>query len=212
MPCRRLCCHRQARRAAEGTVGASASYLPFPYLPSSLGLIFGPVSEQRLFLTAFGEVLLYIIGGILFVLVSFFVSRLLRPHRPNDQKLSTYESGEEAIGSAWAQFNIRFYIIALIFILFEVEILFLFPWATVFAKKELIEQTNGAWGWFSVIEVVVFIFILALGLAYAWINGHLDWIKPEPSPTDFKSPVPKELYQRVNDAYAPKAGKNDYKE
>jgi NADH-quinone oxidoreductase subunit A len=161
------------------------------------------VDNEEIFLSAFGEVLLFIIGGILFVLVAFFVSGLLRPHRPNEQKLSTYESGEEAISSAWTQFNIRFYIVALIFLLFEVEILFLFPWATIFAKKELLEQTNGLWGWFSVIEVVIFIFILALGLAYAWVNDHLDWIKPEPNPTEMKSPVPKELYQKINEQYAP---------
>ena len=165
-------------------------------------LIFGPVNNQEIFLSAFGEVLLFIIGGILFILVAFFVSGLLRPNRPNEQKLSTYESGEEAIGSAWAQFNIRFYIVALIFLLFEVEILFLFPWATIFAKKELIEQTNGWWGWFSVIEVAIFILVLALGLAYAWVNGHLDWIKPDPSPTQIKSPVPGHLYQKINDRYS----------
>ena len=164
-------------------------------------LIFDPVNNPENFLSAFGEVLLFIIGGILFVLVAFFVSGLLRPHRPNAQKLSTYESGEEAISAAWTQFNIRFYIVALIFLLFEVEILFLFPWATVFAKKELQEQTNGLWGWFSVVEVVIFILILALGLAYAWVNGHLDWIKPEPNPTQMKSPVPPELYQKINDQY-----------
>lgn len=157
--------------------------------------------ESAIYLTAFGEVLLFIIGGILFVMVAFFTSRLLRPHRPNAEKLSTYESGEEPVSSAWTQFNIRFYIVALIFLLFEVEILFLFPWATVFAKKELIEQTNGAWGWFSVTEVVIFIGVLALGLAYAWVNGHLDWIKPEPAPTRTESPVPRHLYDNINQVY-----------
>ena len=93
------------------------------------------MNNQEVYLSAFVEVLLFIIGGILFILVSFFVSSLLRPNRPNAQKLSTYESGEEAISSAWTQFNIRFYIVALIFLLFEVEILFLFPWATIFSKK-----------------------------------------------------------------------------
>jgi len=160
------------------------------------------VNSEELFLSAFGEVLLFIIGGILFILIAFFTSALLRPARPNAQKLSTYESGEEAISTAWTQFNIRFYIVALIFLLFEVEIIFLFPWATVFAKKELLEETNGLWGWFSVIEVVIFIAILALGLAYAWVNGHLDWIKPEPDPTQMKSPVPAELYEKINERYA----------
>jgi NADH-quinone oxidoreductase subunit A len=159
------------------------------------------VNSEEIFLSAFGEVLLYIIGGIIFILVSFFVSSLLRPNRPNTQKLSTYESGEEAISAAWTQFNIRFYIVALIFLLFEVEILFLFPWATVFSNQTLVQETNGMWGWFSVIEVVMFILILALGLAYAWVNGHLEWVKPEPDPTKVKSPVPAALYEKINERY-----------
>ena len=168
------------------------------------------VNSQEIYLSDFGEVLLYIIGGALFIAVSLFVSCLLRPNRPNSQKLATYESGEDPITSAWAQFNVRFYLIALIFILFEVEVLFLFPWATVFAKKELLEQTGGRWGWFSVIEAVIFIGILALGLAYAWVNGHLDWVKPDPQPTELQSPVPRNLYEKVNEHYAgpqaPKTG------
>ena len=167
------------------------------------------MNNREIYLSAFGEVLLYIVGAALFVLISFFVSSLLRPHRPNAQKLSTYESGEEPVSSAWTQFNIRFYIVALIFLLFEVEILFLFPWSTIFAKKELMDETDGLWGWFSVIEVVIFIAILALGLAYAWVNGHLDWIKPEPSPTQMKSPVPKELYRKINEEYARRGGDHD---
>lgn len=159
------------------------------------------MDQKAIYLSAFGEVLLFITGGILFILTAFFVSGLLRPNRPNAQKLSTYESGEEAISSAWTQFNIRFYIVALIFLLFEVEILFLFPWATVFANRELIEASNGLWGWFSVIEVVIFIVILALGLAYAWVNGHLDWIKPEPSATEVRTNVPAELYKKINERY-----------
>src|SRR5262245_36546110 len=107
---------------------------------------------DQLHISGFGEVLLYIIGGTLFILAGLFTSRLIRPSRPNAEKLTTYESGEEPISAAWTQFNIRFYIIALIFILFEVEIVFLFPWATVFAKKELIEQTDGRWGWVALTE------------------------------------------------------------
>ncbi len=167
------------------------------------------MDNQEVYLSAFGEVLLYIIGGILFIVISLFASSLLRPNRPSAQKLSTYESGEEAISSPWIQFNIRFYIVALIFLLFEVEILFLFPWATVFADKRLLEETNGLWGWFSVVEVVIFIGVLALGLAYAWVNGHFDWVKPEPEPTKIKSPVPKDLYQKINQRYARRETSND---
>jgi NADH-quinone oxidoreductase subunit A len=158
-------------------------------------------SVNETYISEFGEVLLFLIGGVVFLLVAFFVSKLIRPHRPNDQKLSTYESGEEAIGSAWTQFNIRFYIVALIFILFEVELIFLFPWATIFSRKELIEETNGLWGWFTFAEMVIFILILALGLAYAWVNGLLEWVKSEQKATDFKSNVPRELYDKINDKY-----------
>jgi NADH-quinone oxidoreductase subunit A len=152
-------------------------------------------------ISEFGEILLYIVGGALFIIITLFVSKLVRPNRPNTEKLLAYESGEEAVGPAWTQFNIRFYIVALIFILFEIEIIFLFPWATVFANKELMQQTDGAWGWFAVIEAVIFIVVLALGLAYAWAKGHLDWIKPDPKPTPHQSPVPNEYYQKINQQY-----------
>ncbi len=158
-----------------------------------------PVNQE--YISEFGEVLLFLIGGVVFILVAFLVSKLIRPNRPNAQKLSTYESGEEPVSSAWTQFNIRFYIVALIFILFEVELVFLFPWATIFARKELIEETGGLWGWFSFAEMLIFIFVLALGLAYAWVNGLLDWVKPEQELTDYKPIVPKELYNKINEKY-----------
>jgi NADH-quinone oxidoreductase subunit A len=158
------------------------------------------MSEQE-YLSAWGEVILFLVAGLLFVVSALLVSRLIRPHRPNAEKLSPYESGEEPQGVAWVQFNIRFYIIALIFLLFEVEIVFLFPWATIFADKELISQTEGMWGWFALTEMIVFIAILAIGLAYAWVNGYLDWAKADPQPSEYKSPVPKELYANINERY-----------
>ncbi len=162
------------------------------------------MDPRQQYLSDFGEILLFLIAGILFVVGALLTSRLIRPNRPNVEKLSTYESGEETTGTTWTQFNIRFYIIALIFLLFEVEIIFLFPWSTIFANEKLIAETQGAWGWFALTEMIIFILILALGLAYAWVNGHLDWIKPEPKPTEFKSPVPKELYDKVNEFYRPR--------
>lgn len=157
--------------------------------------------DQPQYLSEFGEVLLFIVGGVLFVLSALIVSFLVRPNRPNPEKLATYESGEEPVSAAWSQFNMRFYIIALIFILFDVELVFLFPWATIFARKEFIETTNGSWGWFTMIEMTIFILILALGLAYAWVNGFLDWVKPNPKPTEFRSSVPRKLYDELNEKY-----------
>jgi NADH-quinone oxidoreductase subunit A len=156
---------------------------------------------QENYLSEFSQVLLFLIVGIVFILGGLITSWLIRPNRPNPEKLSTYESGEEAVGNAWGQFNIRFYIIALIFLLFEVEIVLLFPWATVFASKKLIEATNGVWGWMALIEMFVFVAVLVVGLAYAWVNGYLDWVKPEPKPTQLKSVVPGEMYEKINMKY-----------
>ena len=137
----------------------------------------------------------------MFVLVVLTIGKLLRPDRPNPEKLSSYECGEDATGNAWTQFNPRFYIIALIFILFEIEIVFLIPWSIVFGNKDLINETNGLWGWFSLAEVFIFVGILALGLAYAWAKGFLEWVKPNPEAEEFQSPVPKSMYERLNNKY-----------
>lgn len=155
--------------------------------------------------TDFGEILLYLIVGIVFVLGGLFTARLIRPNRPNVEKLSTYESGEAPQGNAWGQFNVRFYIIALVFILFDVELVFLFPWATIFARQELIDATHGLWGWFAFTEMMIFVLILLLGLAWAWARGLLDWVKPDPQRTSFQSPVPASYYQTINKQIAAQA-------
>jgi NADH-quinone oxidoreductase subunit A len=149
----------------------------------------------------FGIILLFIIGAVLFVLAVLAIGKLLRPDRPNPEKLSSYECGEDSTGNAWTQFNPRFYIIALIFILFEIEIVFLIPWSVVFGNKDLINETNGLWGWFSLAEVFIFVGLLALGLAYAWAKGFLEWVKPNPEVEAFQSPVPENLYADLNKKY-----------
>lgn len=162
------------------------------------------MDQSSIYLSEFSEVLLYIVTGVLFVLIALLVSRAIRPARPNAEKLSSYESGEEPVGAPWTQFNSRFYTIALVFLLFEVEIVFLFPWSTIFANKNLIDETQGAWGWFALLEMLVFIVVLAIGLAYAWVNGHLNWVNPDPKPTPFQSKVPKALYDNINEQYKKK--------
>jgi len=152
-------------------------------------------------LSDFGFILLFIIGAIIFVGIALFVSSMLRPDRPNEEKLSSYECGEDAIGSAWGQFNSRFYVVGLIFMLFEAEIIFLFPWASIFANKSLIRSTNGLWGWFSLSEMLIFISLLALGLVYVWKKGYLDWIKPISS-TKANNALPTEYEQFNEQTYA----------
>ena len=153
-------------------------------------------------INGFGTVGLFIFGGLGFILIALIVGKLLRPHRPNEEKLTTYESGEDPINNAWGQFNLRFYIIALVFILFEVELVFLFPWAIVFADDDLITATKGLWGWFSLIETGIFILILLVGLAYVWMNDMLSWLRPRVHISSFSSKVPKKLYDQINKKYS----------
>ncbi len=153
-------------------------------------------------INGFGTVGLFVVGGLGFIFMALMLGKLLRPNRPNEEKLTTYESGEDPVNNAWGQFNLRFYIIALVFILFEVELVFLFPWAVVFADADLILATDGLWGWFSLIETGIFILILAVGLAYVWANGMLTWIRLDDPMATFSSKVPKKLYDQINQKYS----------
>jgi len=147
-------------------------------------------------ISGFGTILLFLIGGLAFVVVTLLVGRILRPVKPNPEKQTTYESGEDPAHPALGQFNVRFYVIALIFILFEAELVFLFPWAIVFGDAQLIEETNGLWGRFSLVETFIFIGILGLGLIYVWAKGMLDWVKPKPRASNYRSKIPDQAYER----------------
>ena len=153
-------------------------------------------------LTDFGNIFLFILTAIVFIAVILTIARFVRPSKPNAEKLTTYESGEDPLGNANVQFNARFYVVALIFMLFEVELVFLFPWATVFGQASLIAQTDGLWGWFALAEMAIFVGILVLGLAYAWAKGYLDWVRPQPKIPEVKTNIPVDLYQKVNKKYA----------
>lgn len=120
----------------------------------------------------FANVLVFMVLGAAFVGVNLLIGRFLRPSNPQTRKLSTYECGEPASGSAWVNFNMRFYIVALIFIIFEVEIAFIFPVATAF--RRWIESGRGM---FAFVEILLFVGILFLGLVYAWVKGDLEWVK-----------------------------------
>ncbi|HJP61933.1 MAG TPA: NADH-quinone oxidoreductase subunit A [Mucilaginibacter sp.] len=148
-------------------------------------------------ISEFGKILIFLITGILAVAFAFFVSRRLSPNNPNPEKLTSYECGEEPTGSAWLPFNSRFYVIALIFLLFDVEMVFILPWATVFGDKTIIGIDN-RWGWLSLIEMFVFLGILILGLVYVWVKGDLNWIKPTPIIPTVDARVPASLYEQLN--------------
>lgn len=101
-------------------------------------------------------------------ILTFSISKILTPISNNDQgpeKLTSYESGIEPMGDAWIQFQIRYYMFALVFVIFDIETVFLYPWAMSFNKL----------GLSAFIEALVFLFILIIGLVYAWRKGALEW-------------------------------------
>ena len=117
------------------------------------------------YLGSYVPVLAILVLGIGLVAGILSGNRLLRPSRPTAQKLLTYECGVDPVGSGWAQMHVRYYIFAYLYVVFAVDAVFLFPWATVFEQL----------GWVTVGEMGVFIGIIGIGLAYAWRKGVLTW-------------------------------------
>jgi NADH:ubiquinone oxidoreductase subunit 3 (subunit A) len=114
---------------------------------------------------------IFLIVGIAFVVITLLLSFLFRPHKPTDDKLATYECGEVPFGPAWLQFRVGYYIYALIFLIFDVEAVFIFPWAAGllgFSKTPALAVLG-------FVDMVIFVGILAIGLVYAWKKGVLEW-------------------------------------
>ena len=123
-------------------------------------------------LTTYAAVAAFFFVALGFVFAALLLGKLIRPNRMYAEKLETYECGEAPIGLAWFNFNPRFYIVTLIFIIFDVEIAFIYPVAKVF--RQWAEQGSG---WFAFIEIFLFVGILMLGLVYVWAKGDLEWIR-----------------------------------
>ncbi len=120
----------------------------------------------------FMPVLILLAIGLALVVVTLIFNKLVRPHNPNKLKNQEYECGEKPVGVAWTLFNVRFYVIGLIFIIFDVESALMFPVVTVFRGM----REHGVGG-IVLIEVLLFILILLAGFAYCWRRGDLDWVK-----------------------------------
>ena len=105
-------------------------------------------------------------AGFVFVMVTMVASNIIAPHARTKEKLQTYESGETPIGSAWVQYPLGFYIFALLFVAFDVDIVFIIAWAIIFKQLSI----------FGFFEILFFILVLALGLVYAWRKGFIRWI------------------------------------
>ncbi len=124
------------------------------------------------------NVLLFSSVGFLFVFINVAVGSLIRPKRATEEGLETYECGELTTGETWIKFDIRYYTVALVYVVFAVEIAFLFPWAIVLEdayNNTGVAEGTGV-GSFALVEGAIFITILFLGLAYVWAKGDLDWV------------------------------------
>lgn len=135
----------------------------------------------------FANILVFILVGAGFVGVSLFVSRLLRPSFPTPEKSLIYECGELPVGGAWINYNLRYYLVAITFVVFDVEIAFVYPVATIF--KQWIAAGKG---WTAFIEIMIFALILFVGLLYVWVKGDLRWFKNVVLPPGTKPVTPED--------------------
>jgi NADH-quinone oxidoreductase subunit A len=119
----------------------------------------------NLYINSYVIVTIFLILGIVFPVVVLSIGKLLRPHKPSAGKETTYESGNEPVGDSQIRFNVRYYLYALMFVIFDIETVFLYPWAV--AYKQL--------GLFALIEMTIFIGLLAIGLIYAWKKKVFKW-------------------------------------
>src|SRR5262245_61039512 len=130
--------------------GVGGEHAMHPTAPSGIGYL---------------PVVMFTLVGFAFVAVTLVIARLARPSAPTPEKLETYECGVLPVGNAWRQFNAHYYLFALLFVVFDVEAAFLYPWAVAFRKL----------GAYAVAEMLLFVVLLGLGLAYAWRRGALQW-------------------------------------
>lgn len=110
---------------------------------------------------------LFVVIGAVFTVLTLSASWLLSPKAPSPEKATMYECGVEPVGGPWVRFRAGYYVYALLYVIFDIEVVFLYPWAVTFGRPGI--------GWFVFIEMMIFIAILAGGLAYAWKEGALRW-------------------------------------
>lgn len=138
-------------------------------------------------------ILVFLAVGVVFLAANLLVGWLVRPDRPSPEKCEVYECGEEPIGPAWVQFDLRFYVVALLFVIFDVEIAFFFPWAVVFGTATrsadgLVPGSDpaaaAAFARFAFLELLTFFGILLVGFAYLWKRGDLEWVRSTAGQTE----------------------------
>jgi len=125
----------------------------------------------------FIPVVVFLIFGFVIPLVIMFLVKQLSPRSTSPIKFTTYESGSVPTGSANMMFNVEYYAYAILFVLFDVELLFLYPWVTVYVNDTVIANTPGFTTGFSILAMVLFMIVVLLGLVYEWKKGVLQWVR-----------------------------------
>jgi NADH-quinone oxidoreductase subunit A len=142
--------------------------------------------------TLVGYILLFTGIGIGFVFANLTIGKLLRPAKMDAEKGTIYECGEPTIGSAWIQFDLRFYVVALLFVIFDVEMAFFFPWAVVFGQSVAAADAGNAaaqtLAWVAFGDILFFFGVLLVGFAYLWRRGDLDWVRSLAAQSTPKAP------------------------
>jgi len=128
------------------------------------------------------SIVLFVILGTVFVFANLNIGRLARPKLPNPEKLAAYECGEESIGENWVQFDLRFYIVALVYLVFAVEIALFYPWAVAWGDATRLARETGMADAFelrtvALVDMLFFFGVLMVGFAYLWRFGYLDWVR-----------------------------------
>ena len=129
----------------------------------------------------FATVLVFFLLGVGFVVFLLILNKIMRPFAPGADKASIYECGERPTGSPWIKFNVRFYVVALIFIVFDVEVVLLYPWATIYKEMGVV----------SFVYLLIFLVSLLEALAYVWKKKDLEWVRPHVRRKDVEAPLPR---------------------
>lgn len=127
------------------------------------------------------SITIFLAVGAAFVFVNLAMGAVARPHIPNPEKASVYECGEPSIGSSWVQFDLRFYIVALVYLIFDVEVALFYPWAVLYGSAGAIGQPFGMSAFeirqVALVDMLFFFGVLIVGFAYLWRFGYLDWVR-----------------------------------
>ena len=127
------------------------------------------------------SVTIFIVFGVGFVFANLLVGAFVRPSVPNPEKLAVYECGEPTIGSSWVQFDLRFYIVALVYLIFDVEVALFYPWAVAYGSASELAAQTGLTTFevrqVAIVDMLFFFGVLMVGFAYLWRFGYLDWVR-----------------------------------